>query len=214
MPEGPHNDYATGGWATTATYDRLFDGGFKFHFGLVALRDGADPELVRARIADAAADALGIEVTPDTFEILAAPSRLAELQQVRTLPVFLAAFLALLALSAVGHALATAVRRRRHDIAVLRALGVTGWQSRGFVLTQATVLALVGITVGLPLGIGLGQTLWRSVAANTPVDYLPPVAVTALLLVIPVALLAANLLAAWPSHKAAALRVGQVLRAE
>jgi hypothetical protein len=35
-----------------------------------------------------------------------------------------------------------------------------------------------------------------------------------LLLVAPVTLLAANLLAAWPSQRAASMRVGHVLRAE
>jgi hypothetical protein len=42
-----------------------------------------------------------------------------------TLPATLAlsAFLALLAIGAVGHALSIAVRRRRHELAVLRALG-------------------------------------------------------------------------------------------
>jgi hypothetical protein len=38
---------------------------------------------------------------------------------VRTLPVVLAGFLGLLAVGTVGHALASAVRRRRYDLAVL-----------------------------------------------------------------------------------------------
>jgi hypothetical protein len=41
-----------------------------------------------------------------------------------------------------------------------------------------------------------------------------PLAALALLLVVPLALVAANLLAAWPSHRAASMRVGSVLRAE
>jgi hypothetical protein len=62
------------------------------------------------------------------------------------LPLALGLFLMLLAVGAVGavgaagHALATAVRRRRHDLAVLRVLG-TCRQSRGVVVTQASVLA-------------------------------------------------------------------------
>jgi ABC-type lipoprotein release transport system permease subunit len=72
----------------------------------------------------------------------------------------------------------------------------------------------VGLAFGLPLGVALGQTLWRSVADTTPVEYVPPVALWALVLVTPVALVAAGLLAAWPSHRAASLRVAQVLRTE
>jgi ABC-type lipoprotein release transport system permease subunit len=136
------------------------------------------------------------------------------LQQVRVLPVFLAGFLALLALGAVGHALTTAVRRRRHDLAVLRALGMTRAQSRWVVVTQASMLAVVGALVGLPLGVALGRTIWRYVAETTPLLYVPPVALIALLVVVPVALVAANALAAWPGHRAASLRVAQVLRTE
>ena len=136
------------------------------------------------------------------------PSRLAEIRQVRQLPLALAAFLALLAVAAVGHALATAVRRRRHDLAVLRAVGVTRWQSRATVLVQALVLAGVGITIGVPLGFAAGRTLWRTVATNTPLDYVPPVALWALVLVAPVALLSALVLAAWPSHRAAVASCG------
>ena len=77
-------------------------------------------------------------------------------------------------------------------------MGVTRRQSRATVLVQAVVLALVGLTLGVPLGFALGRTLWRSVADTTPMDYVPPMAVWALVLIAPVALLAAALLAAWP----------------
>jgi hypothetical protein len=56
--------------------------------------------------------------------------------------------------------------------------------------------------------------IWRVVAGFTPLAYRPPVAVWALLLIGPVALLAANLLAAWPAERAARLRTGQILRTE
>ena len=48
----------------------------------------------------------------------------------------------------------------------------------------------------------------------TPLAYNPPWALLALLLIAPVALLAANLLAAWPARRAARLRAGQILRTE
>lgn len=199
----PHNAYSTGGWVTPETYDSLFDG-FKFHMIVLDLVSGADVGAVVGRLGEQ-----GIEATPNS-----PLPEVRQLRQVQVIPLFLAGFLALLAIGAVGHALATAVRRRQHDLAVLRAIGMTRPQSRGVVLTQATTLALVGLAVGVPLGIALGRTVWRYVADITPVYYVPPVAWLALLLIAPVSLLVANLLAVRPSSRAARLRLGEVLRTE
>lgn len=214
VPEGSHNDYAEGGWVTAEGYDRLFGpANFKFHLVLVALRPGADPAVVIPRLrtlAGAATDGgEGVELGPPE-----SPTAILQIRDVQVLPLFLGGFLVLLAVGAVGHALATAVRRRRHDLAVLRALGMTRWQARGIVVTQATVLAVIGVVFGVPLGLALGRTLWRVVADITPLAYQPPMALLALLLVGPLAVLIANALAAWPGQRAARLRIGHVLRAE
>ncbi len=136
------------------------------------------------------------------------------IRDVSALPFALGAFLVLLAVGAIGHALATAVRRRGHELAVLRALGLTRTQSRLVVTTQASLLAAIGLAFGVPLGVVLGRVTWRLVAQATPLAYHPPVAVIAVALIGPAALLTANLLAAWPGHRAARLRVAQILRAE
>ena len=130
------------------------------------------------------------------------------------LPLALSAFLAVLAVGAVGHALSIAVSRRRHELAVLRALGLTRRQSRLVIGTQATLLAVIGIIFGIPLGFALGRVLWHAAADTMPLFYQPPLAALALLLIVPLALLAANLLAAWPARRAARLRTGQILRTE
>jgi ABC-type lipoprotein release transport system permease subunit len=133
---------------------------------------------------------------------------------VSVLPLALGGFLALLALGAVGHALAIAVRRRRHELAVLRTLGLTGRQTRLVVVTQASLLAVIGLALGIPLGLAVGRAIWRIVANFTPLAYHSPLAVGALALIVPVTLLAANLLAVWPARRAARLRPGRVLRDE
>jgi hypothetical protein len=215
VPSGPHNGYADGAWLTPGGYNRIFHDthyAFKFHVATVSLRPGADVQAVERRL-DAAAAAIpggkAITFTP--------PDPLQEIQTIKDLellPVALSAFLALLAVSAVGHALATAVRRRRHDLAVLRALGITRRQARLVVTTQASLLAVIGIVFGVPLGIALGRAVWRTVAGFTPLAYHPPLALLALLLIGPVALLAANTLAAWPQHRAARVHSAHVLRSE
>jgi hypothetical protein len=236
VPEGPINDYTSGGWLTPEGFDSLFaatpnNPAFNIHTVYIALRPGAEPQVVMAQVekamrvfASANPSEVPGRVTPfgafgttDVGGLVgrpSPPSNLQEVREIRTLPVFLAGFLALLAIGAVGHALATAVRRRWHDLAVLRALGMTRRQARVVVFTQASVLALIGLAAGIPLGIALGRTIWRYVAETTPVFYVAPVAVLALALIAPVALAAANLLAAIPAWRAAKLRVCEVLRAE
>lgn len=213
VPESAENYYLIGAWVARPGYDALFDG-FRFHTAHVALTPDADPAAVTARLSDTTAAVLGADAADPPLFTEPIPPNLAELQQIRTLPLFLAGFLAVLAMGAVGHAVATAVRRRRHDVGVLRALGMTRWQCRGVLVTQATVLALVGLAVGIPLGVAVGRTVWRYVTDAMLVHYMPPVSWPALLLAVPVTLLAATLLATWPSHRATSMRVGHALRAE
>jgi FtsX-like permease family len=215
VPAGPHNGYATGAWLTPAGYDRIFAGAhyaFKFHVAAVALRPGADVQAVARRLNAAAAAIKGGRAF--TFTPPPALPDVQVIKDLELLPLALGAFLALLALGAVGHALSIAVNRRRHELAVLRALGMTRVQTRMAVATQASVLAVIGLAFGVPIGVALGRAIWRVVTGFTPLAYHPPLALLALLLIGPVALLAANTLAAWPQRRAARLRAGQVLRTE
>ncbi|MGN6796489.1 MAG: ABC transporter permease [Streptosporangiaceae bacterium] len=215
VPEGPHNEYDGGAWMTSAGYDRLFhDATYRFKFrGLqIVLRHGVGVAAATNRLNAIARSVLGGR-TPG-FGPPPLPQAILEVRDVAVLPFALGAFLALLALGAVGHALATAVRRRRHELAVLRALGVTRLQSRLVVITQATLLAAIGLAFGVPLGIVLGRVTWRLVAHATPLFYHPPLAAIAVALVGPLALLLANLLATWPGHRAARLHSAQILRTE
>ncbi|MBO3744999.1 hypothetical protein J5X84_02890 [Streptosporangiaceae bacterium NEAU-GS5] len=67
---------------------------------------------------------------------------------------------------------------------------------------------------GVPLGVAAGRTLWRVVADQAPLFYAPPLALTALILVVPGAILTGVLLAALPARKARRLHIGSALRAE
>ena len=69
----------------------------------------------------------------------------------------LALFFALVAVATVAHALVTTVRRRKHDLAVLRSMGLTRRDSRLAIVWQSTLLAIVGIVIGVPLGIVVGR---------------------------------------------------------
>jgi FtsX-like permease family len=215
VPQGPHNSYDDGAWLTQAGYDRLFHGAemaFKFHLAVVSLRPGADVAAASRRLTATAARIKGGQAIG--FEVTAPPGIITGIKDVAVLPLALAAFLALLAVAAIGYALSLAVRRRRHELAVLRALGMTRGQSRLVVVTQATLLAVIGLAFGIPLGVAAGRTLWRAAAGMAPLAYHTPATLWALVLIAPVALVVANLLAGWPGQRAARLRTAEILRTE
>jgi hypothetical protein len=206
VPAAIHNAYDEGAWVTGRAFKQLYPNGFfKFHLVLVRFHHG---------VAKAAGIKAANAATGFGFEADSPPSDVINLRRVRALPTLMGTFLALLAIGAIGHALATAVYRRRHDIAVLRALGLTSPQVRATVAWQATTLAIVGLVFGIPLGLALARTLWRVVAERTPVVYVPPLALVAVFLVVPISLLVVNLLAAYPGHRAVGQRISTVLRAE
>jgi hypothetical protein len=214
VPTGPHNDYSDGGWLTPAGYSRLFAGAhyaFKYHAATVAVRPGANLTAVAQRLTKAAARAGDpqMQVTPQP-----PVDELKVIRDLEDLPLALGAFLAVLAVAAVGYAVTAAVIRRRRDLAVLRALGLTRRQTRLAVATQATVLALAGLLFGIPLGLALGRFLWRDAAGIAPLAYHPPLAVWALVLITPAAVLVVNLVAVWPQWRAIRMRAGHVLRTE
>lgn len=203
VPEGQENYYHDGAWLTQDGFASLFSA-FKYHLGYLTLRSGASVDAVKERLTT---EALSVDA------VRSASYRL-EIRQAQVLPLALSAFLALLATGAVGHALVTAVRRRRSELAVLRALGLSQRQCRATVAVQALVLAAVGLVFGIPLGIAFGRVLWRMVTNYVALQYVPPLPFWPLLLCVPGALLVAYLLAVIPGERAARMRVGQVLRAE
>ena len=215
VPQGdPSHVYSDGGWLTPPGYRRIF-GGFQFHFVAIHTAPGRDPTRVADDLQGRIARTFGIpKAQAPAFTATAPPIEILQLRQVRALPIVLGIFLAVLAVAAVGYALATAVRRRASELAVLRALGMTPRQCRAAVLTQAAVTALIGLAVGIPLGVALGRSVWRVVAHYTPLQYVPPGVTAILLLCVPATLLVAGVLTALPGRRAARLRVAHVLRAE
>jgi len=211
VPESAHTDYNHGGWVGAGGYRALFPGGgFKYHEVMIETRPGADVSAVRDRLNKAAGSDEAFFLRRDVFKV----EEQERFHNVAVLPRLLGAFLGMLAVGAVGHALFVGVRRRRHEVAVLRALGTTRWQARVIVLTQAALIGSIGLAVGVPVGVLLGRALWRVIATSTPLIYVSPVATLALALALPVTVLATGLLASVPARRAARLRVPDVLRAE
>jgi len=141
------------------------------------------------------------------------PPEVREVRGVNDLPLALASVLTLLAVGTIAHTLVTSVRRRRRDLAILKALGFVGRQVRASVAWQATAIAGVGLIVGLPLGAAAGRWAWTVLAQAFAIEPVPIIS-AGLLLAVPAVLILANAVAAIPARTAARTQPGVVLRTE
>jgi hypothetical protein len=188
---------------------------------LVRLRPGVSPAKGLAamqRIADATDKVLAADPnTSGTNMLVLGVQRPAEIVNYRTMgstPVILAGGLASGAMLALALTLAASVRRRRRDLALLKALGFTRGQLAAAVTWQASIAAGIGIVAGVPLGIALGRQLWTLFARNIDAVPAPTVPVLSVVLVAVGALVFANLVAALPGRIAARTPAALVLRTE
>jgi hypothetical protein len=141
------------------------------------------------------------------------PGDIQDYASVRDTPLLLGAVLGVLAAGTLAHVLLTGVRCRRRDLAVLKA-GLTRAQLRGAVAWEATTLAAAALLIGVPAGIVAGRLAWAAFATEAGVASGATFDLALVLLTVPVTLLLANVIAAWPGRAAARLRPAAVLRAE
>jgi ABC-type antimicrobial peptide transport system permease subunit len=141
------------------------------------------------------------------------PAEVDRLRQTSWFPAALAALLGFLALVAVGHALVTGTRRRRGELALLKGLGFERHQLQASIACQATLFALLGLIIGMPLGIATGVTIWHKIANSLGIvnTATTPVATLAL---VPLAIIAVNVIAFFPARAAARIPTGLALRSE
>jgi hypothetical protein len=126
-------------------------------------------------------------------------------------PTLLGVAVALAALAALAVALTGAVRQRRRDLALLKALGSTRRQLSAAVAWQATATMAVGLAVGVPLGVVAGRVLWGRFANQLDVPADPAIPLGLIAAVMLGALVAANMLSALPARYARAVPVNLVL---
>ncbi|MGA2521469.1 MAG: FtsX-like permease family protein [Acidimicrobiales bacterium] len=194
------------------------------------------PDLVFVRLRNGVASAAGLAslqriATASDRDLAAVPDgggqgdtvsvvgvqRPAEIVNYRTMgstPALLASALAGGAILALGLTLAASVRRRRHDLALLKTLGFTQRQLAAAIACQASVAAVIGIVIGVPLGIVLGRWLWTLFARQIYAVPQPTVPVLSVGLVAIGALVLANVVAALPGRSAGRTATAVLLRAE
>jgi FtsX-like permease family len=164
----------------------------------------------------AAVDRLNAALNPKGYgvDLPHTPAELRRLRDVRALPAALAVFVGLLGVIAVGYAFVTAVQRRRGDLAMHKALGMTRRGVRTIVLTQATTTVLVGIAIGIPLGLLVARLVWRIQSDNLGAKFVVVAPFLVLALVCLAAIAAANLCSLLPARRAVRTGPATIFRTE
>ncbi len=203
---GQTQSLADGAAFTGAAFAPLFDQNNFYRYLVARFAPGADRAAVERQLS----------VIPQLAEVasITRPPEIDRLRQIGWAPVSLAVLLGVLALVAVAHAIVSAVRRRRRDLAVLKTLGFDRRQVRATVAWQATTLAGIGLLIGIPAGVVVGRLVWRLVAHHLGVLATTHLPVLALVLMIPVVALLANAVALLPARAAARIRPASVLRSQ
>jgi len=142
------------------------------------------------------------------------PTDLVNFGQVQNLPLLLAGLVGLLAVATLAHTLATSIRRRRRDFAILKMLGFVPAQVRSTVAWQATTFVSTALLIGIPVGIGVGRVVWTAFANQLGTVPEPITPSVSLLLAIASGIVLANVIAAIPAVVAGRMRPAPALRAE
>jgi hypothetical protein len=129
-------------------------------------------------------------------------------------PEVLAGLLAGLGVAVLAQLAVVSGRRRQHDFAVLKALGLLRRQVSQVTAWQVSTLAGLGLLIGLPLGVAAGRWSWQLFAAGLGVPADASLPVPLLLVMVPAVLIIANAVAWWPGRSAARVSPARALRTE
>ncbi len=125
----------------------------------------------------------------------------------------LMAFLAIPSLIAMMNTLAIGVIERTREIGMLRAVGATRKQVRRMILSEALILAGIGVALGLLSGLYLGRMAIEGlILAGFPLDYIFPA--QGIIAAVAVGLLFGALAAIIPARQASKMDVVAALRYE
>ena len=180
----------------------------------VNLRPGADATAAKRslqRIAGSLTNNFnfGVVVSPVLH-----PAEIVNYRSMGTTPAILGAALATGTVVALGLTLVASVRRRRREFALLKTVGFTKGQLASVVWWQSSVVAVLGVIVGIPLGVVAGRVLWTLFAREIGAVPSPSVSPLVLVLVGVGALVLANAVASVPGRLAARTSTAVLLQAD
>jgi MacB-like periplasmic core domain len=150
-----------------------------------------------------------------TYELRSAlAAAIVNARQMGGQPIALALGLAAAAALALTLTVLSSVRRRRHELALLKTLGMTRGQLRSVIAWQTSLTLLIAVAIGGPLGVAGGRLAWQSFAGSLGAMPVSEIPVAGLILGLLALVLAGNLLCTGPAAIAARTRPAIALRAE
>ena len=159
------------------------------------------PQVVLARFRDDDVQQAATSLDRDfSEEILtdSIPACIVNLHRVRGLPLLGFLLAGAMGTIVLAYPLATGVRTRLRKLAILRALGARANRVGRVLAWQGVALAGAMVVIGLPVGLLLGSTLWRSVADSLGVRS-SPVVTPSLFLLVPMSVLVAIAASVYPA---------------
>jgi putative ABC transport system permease protein len=167
-------------------------------FYSVVLRPGSNLDQVRADLPRTTGLGSSLDVRPS-------PDTAAQLKGLRGSVIGLVALLALIALAELLTTAAAGIRDHRHDLGLLRAIGLTPRQAGATMAVRGVTLALAGAALGTLLGIPMAERLinqqGRSDGIGAGIAHAPTP--TAVLVLVCATALAAATTSAVPALRAA-----------
>jgi len=140
------------------------------------------------------------------------PTSLVNFGEAVNFPLIFGAILAVFGAATLLHLLVVSVSRRRREVGLLKAVGFVNAQVASTVLWQSTTLAVIGVIVGVPLGVVVGQAVWTTFANNLgviPVAVVPDWLIALLAVAV---LVVANVIALPPALAATRSKAADLLR--
>jgi ABC-type antimicrobial peptide transport system permease subunit len=128
-------------------------------------------------------------------------------------PLALVYVVSIAAAALLTYLLVTAVRARRFELAVMRAVGLSSSGVRWSVAVQATTTAIVPLVVAIPAGVIVGRRAWMSSAHDLDVVRESVTPWLAIGVVVAASVALANLVALIPGWVAVRRSPGRDLRA-
>jgi putative ABC transport system permease protein len=189
-----------------ATFEQYID----FHldrFIYIKVADGVDLEVARTAIA-AVTDGYPNATLTDTEELIGDIEE--QIDGLLNLLVVLLGFAIIIALMGIVNTLALSVAERKHEIGLLRAVGMSRRQVKRMIRWEAVLIAIFGAVLGLIVGVVLGSAVVLAVGQGLELA-LP---VTQLVIYLVAAALGGVLAAILPARRGARLDILEAIAYE